>query len=129
MAKYNELGQQIPDQTPIEVPLGFQKPETIEQKMQRLIRTEISARAEEHGMESFEEADDFDVPDDEDDNMDLWESQYQMTEMQEQYFEIPPSARPVEQSSSTGDPSPPGGDENNQDNNQDKPAAPAADAS
>jgi len=60
MAKYNERGQQIPDQTPIEVPLGWKRPETLTEQIRRLIRVQMSAAAVEEGKETFAEANDFD---------------------------------------------------------------------
>lgn len=63
MAKYTEDGHQIPDQTPLEVPVGFAAPTDLHALIKQLVRAE-SARAGEDGQETFEEADDFDVEDD-----------------------------------------------------------------
>jgi len=51
------------DQTPVEWPVGVSVPESIEQKIARMVRTGVSQFAMENGAESFEEADDFDVGD------------------------------------------------------------------
>ncbi|AXL14884.1 hypothetical protein [Microviridae sp.] len=51
---------EIPDTTPIEVG-EHQKPLTLREEMRRFIIQEVSTAAEQHGVESFEEADDFDV--------------------------------------------------------------------
>lgn len=52
------------DARPLAIPAGMMLPETAEQKMQRMIRTELSRQAVEAGFESFEDSNDFDVPDD-----------------------------------------------------------------
>lgn len=66
MAKYDEHGNEIPDQTPVEVPLSFKKPLTLAEEVRRMVRNELSQVAENQGAETFEEADDFDVEDDDD---------------------------------------------------------------
>lgn len=63
MANYNDDGRQVCDSTPVEVPLRMQRPETQQEMFQRLIREHISQQALANEMESFEEADDFDVQD------------------------------------------------------------------
>lgn len=52
------------DPRPLAIPAGMELPETAEQKMARMIRTELSRQAAEAGFESFEDANDFDCPDD-----------------------------------------------------------------
>lgn len=67
MARYDKHGNEIPDNTPIEIPLGYKVPETLQQQMQRMIRSEAMAQyARAQGAETFEESNDFDVGDDED---------------------------------------------------------------
>lgn len=80
MAKYNEKGQEIPDPTPVELPLGFRRPPSIHELIKAAVRDEMSREAESQGMETFDEADDFDVDDDEEIN-----SPYELTEMQEEF--------------------------------------------
>jgi len=58
-----KISHEYLDQTPVEWPLGVSLPESIEQKIARMVRTGVSQYAQEHGAESFEEADDFDVDD------------------------------------------------------------------
>lgn len=62
----NIQGHEIPDPEPLVLPSGFRRPETLAEQVQRLVRTGLSRMAEEQGMESFEEAEDFDVDEDED---------------------------------------------------------------
>lgn len=76
MANYDKHGCQIPDQTPLSIPVGFKKPEDLGTMIARLIRLE-SAKAKVLGtVETFEEADDFDTDDDGDIT-----SPYQVNEM------------------------------------------------
>lgn len=77
-AVYNEKGEQIPDNTPVEIPIGFGHPEPLESMIARLVRAE-SARVQQTGeAETFEESDDF-----ESDEGELV-SPYQMHNMQEE---------------------------------------------
>lgn len=64
MAKYDDQGREIPDNTPVAVPAGWARPPTIEELIRRHIRVEMSRQAADQGMESFEEADDFEVDED-----------------------------------------------------------------
>lgn len=58
-------GSEIPDSRPAELPVGFVHPESIQDTIRRLI-TDPRIREELDGeqMESFDEADDFDIEDD-----------------------------------------------------------------
>lgn len=97
--KYDELGRELPDPTRVEIPVGFQKPESIEEKIARAIYThEWRKRMEDSGFETPEEADDFDVNDD----VDLPTTQYELSAMQEDAAmerrvaaSAPPPANPV----------------------------------
>lgn len=62
--KFDKEGRELPDPTPIEIPAGFKRPETLQEQIRRLVRTAISERAVDSGAESFEEANDFDMDDD-----------------------------------------------------------------
>lgn len=53
-----------PDPTPLAIPVNFRRPPSIEEMIQKYVRTELSTRAQDQGAETFEEADDFDVDDD-----------------------------------------------------------------
>lgn len=65
VSKYDEEGREIMDPTPVAIPAGFKPPETIEEKILRLVRArEIQAQLEAQGLETFEDAEDFDVDDD-----------------------------------------------------------------
>lgn len=62
--RLDEEGREIPDPTPIELPLGMKRPETLAEQVQRLVRNQVSQYAAIHGHETFEEAEDFDIEDD-----------------------------------------------------------------
>lgn len=81
MAKYNDRGEELPDDTPVEVPLRFRVPPPLAETIKQLIRGEMSRQAADSGEETFEEADDFDVYDE----MDVLTSHHEMTEMQEEF--------------------------------------------
>lgn len=61
-----EHGREVLDGTPVAVPAGFKRPETLEEQIKRLIQSRdfgkaISGNDE---AEDFDEANDFDIPDD-----------------------------------------------------------------
>lgn len=60
----DENGHEIGDPKPVAIPSGFTRPETLAEQVQRLVRTTVSQAAEDHGYESWEEANDFDIEDD-----------------------------------------------------------------
>lgn len=55
-------GIEHPDPRPIEVPTRLKMPQRQVDRVREIIRQEFSRRAMEDGKESFEEADDFDIP-------------------------------------------------------------------
>lgn len=57
-------GSEIPDPTPVSLPVGFKRPPTLDETIRRLVREQISSAASDAGYESLEESDDFDIPDD-----------------------------------------------------------------
>lgn len=57
------FGREVPDPTPLELPLGFKRPETLAEQVQRLVRHSVSEYAALHGEETFEEADDLEIDD------------------------------------------------------------------
>lgn len=99
----NERGHEVPDPTPVAMPLGLSRPEPIHVMIQRLVRTELSQQAQQQDMETWEEADDFDIEDDELDPLTPYEAFF------EGGLEVEPSENPLPDSSLPGpdDKSPP----------------------
>lgn len=64
MAKLDDRGREILDDTPVAIPLRFKRPETLTEQIRRIIRDEASRAAAHAGYETFAEADDFEVEDD-----------------------------------------------------------------
>lgn len=87
MAQYTEgFKFQIPDPTPVEIPLRLKYQQTADEKIAAAVTAELSFRSDQHGMESLEQANDFEVEDPEE-----WDptSQYEITEMHEDYLDDP----------------------------------------
>lgn len=82
--KFDELGRELPDPTPVEVPLGFQRPESLTDMVRRMIRGQLSVAAAEEGHETFDEANDFDVPEE--------DAELHGTEFEEMVVEMPVTA-------------------------------------
>ena len=78
---------EILDPTPVELPEGAEKPPSLEEEMKRFVREQMSDMARRLGMETFEEADDF-----EDDEADFNEDEDLTDEISEYtYVENEPS--------------------------------------
>lgn len=52
-------GREVPDQTKMAIPVGMRTPETLDQKLARLVAHGISQHSVAAGQDSFEEYDDF----------------------------------------------------------------------
>ena len=63
-AKFDKNNCQIPDNKPVSLPLGYHHPEPLEAMIARIVNNKV-AQAELHqkGLEAFEDADDFEVED------------------------------------------------------------------
>lgn len=105
---------EITDPTPMEIPLGMTKPETLEEIMARMIKSRFEIMAADNGYETEDEANDFEVG-----NEDDWKSPYELQEMQEDtpFFEEAeppgapaPSGTPPAEQSEAGPESPPEGE-------------------
>lgn len=57
----NDQGQLIPDPTPLAPPLGYKKQPSMAEIIREQIRVHMSNVASQQGFETFDEADDFDV--------------------------------------------------------------------
>lgn len=73
---FNEFGEKIANPKPVAIPARFERPESLEQQMARMVRTTLAAQQAAQGMDSFDEYDDFE----EDDSN--WDSQFVVTELE-----------------------------------------------
>lgn len=63
--RQDALGREVPDPQPVAVPAGFKAPESLQDQIRRLIRSEQFQRdLADAGVETFEEAEDFEIDDD-----------------------------------------------------------------
>lgn len=64
---YTPNGEEIPDSRPVEMPIGFKRPKTLQETMRDLLRSEEVRRAmDARDLDTFDEADDFDDEDNDD---------------------------------------------------------------
>jgi len=99
MAKYTPDGRfEIPDPVPVELPVGYRRPLSMEELIQQSVRLQVSAMASQQGAESFEEADDFE--DDGDGEVVL--SPYQLRHMAKAKKDLPPGYLPDASEGSLG---------------------------
>lgn len=61
---YDDKGREVLDPTPVALPVGWKRPESLQELVQRMVREHVSRVAAAEGEESFDEADDFEVEDD-----------------------------------------------------------------
>lgn len=57
-------GKEHPDPTPMAPPVGMERELTMNERIRMMVRNAVSEHAASKDMETFEEADDFDIPDD-----------------------------------------------------------------
>lgn len=97
MARYAEklrrkrqlpTGEEVPDEVPMAPPIGYVRQKSMVEIIREQIRSaELARAAEEAGAETFEEADDFDVPDD--------LEPYSAYEMEEIFEPVRPASPPA----------------------------------
>jgi len=82
MSQQNERvsWKEYPDPTPVALPAGVGRPESLQDTIRRMVRNELSQHAALQGHETFEEANDF-----ADDSEDELISQYELSQMQDEY--------------------------------------------
>lgn len=64
---------ETPDPTPVAIPVGFRPPPSMQEMIAMYVRRELSQAAGRNDQETFEEADDFDIPDEPPDPSSPWE--------------------------------------------------------
>lgn len=81
-AVFNEKGEMIPENTPVELPIGYEHPEELKSMIRRMVTDAAFVAAQDaQGFDSEEEADDFDVMSEEDGED---RSEHEFTEMQQE---------------------------------------------
>lgn len=60
----NEQGQEIPDPVPLAPPIGYNPQPSMIDQVRDMVRMQLSLEADAAGVETFEDADDFEVGDD-----------------------------------------------------------------
>lgn len=73
---YNANGEEVLDQTPVNVPIKWKAPLPLNERIKQMVRQEASQWAQQQGNETFEDADDFNVPDDPPDPSTPWEEDF-----------------------------------------------------
>lgn len=73
--KFDKEGREVPDPRPVAVPIGFRRPESLTNQIRRMVRNELSQVAAARGVESFREANDFELEDDAEDFLTPYEVQ------------------------------------------------------
>lgn len=79
MVEYNKQGEEIPDDRPMSAAVGFKRPPSLAEMVKNLVRNEqIQRDFDTHGIETFDDADDFNVDDDFDPSS-PWEESFDPT--------------------------------------------------
>jgi hypothetical protein len=81
---YPSKEKEQPDPRPVEIPLDCKKPESIEDMIRKYVATQLSTHMHNQGHETFDEANDFDV--DEDDDV-MYNSPYEEIELIEEHLD------------------------------------------
>lgn len=74
------VGKEYPNPVPLMAPIGFREQEPIWEQIRRMVRGAMSEAAAADDMETEEEANDFDVGDDDFDPFSPWEEQFEPTQ-------------------------------------------------
>lgn len=70
------------DSTPMAVPVGLRKPESMDERIRRIVSHSHQKALSDAGYETFEEADDFDIADDPVDALTPWEQDFDLSAVQ-----------------------------------------------
>lgn len=100
---------------PMEIPLDLQRVESMDERIKRILKTEISMKAAEHGYDTFDEANDFEVTDDFE--REVESSKYDVVEMQEEFPESLVATN-RENEDAGGEPAPLASNENSEGNDK-----------
>lgn len=87
-ADLNDEGKELLNPQPLTMPSGLKRPLSLAEQIKRIIKADVSFQAFQQGHESFEEADDFDV--DDGFETEVNSSIYEVVE--EEYIQVPETA-------------------------------------
>lgn len=62
---YNSRHEEVLDPTPVEIPVGFTRPPSLQEEMRMFLGEAVQRELAGKGVETFEEANDFSLPDEE----------------------------------------------------------------
>lgn len=82
MSKLTDQGEEILDPTPVQIPIELRKSESMDERIRRIIQHSASVAAQAQGLETFDEADDFDIDDDPIDPSTPWEKDFDQAQVQ-----------------------------------------------
>lgn len=109
-AKLNDRGEEKLDPTPMAIPVGFERPLTMEQQVARLMRAQYEMQVKVRdmtGVETPEEADDFDIEDDPIDMTTPYEEHFMPDVFPEQQITDDPNFKAVPESGTDSGTEPP----------------------
>ena len=109
-AKLNDKGEEKLDPTPMAIPVGFERPLTLEQQVARMMRDQYEMQAKIRdmtGVETPEEADDFDIEDDPVDMTTPYEEHFMPSVSPEQQITDDPDFKAVPESGTDSGTEPP----------------------
>jgi len=104
-AYLNKDGKEVGNPKPMVLPVGMQRPASLQEQIERVVRQKMSQKQIDEGIETFEEANDFDVTDEFElaelkSNYDLLEDEYPVYEPENP----PPSSEPATEPEPTPQP-------------------------
>lgn len=105
--KFDKQGRELPDDTPVAIPLGAKRPESLTEMMRRMIREDMSRAALDSGAESFDEANDFDV---EEPDAELFATEYEVMDVDGEVLPVA-QTKQKERDTPAGEEDPEGEDE------------------
>lgn len=109
-AKLDDRGAEKLDPTPLAIPVGFERPLTMEQQVARMMRSQYEMQAKIRdmtGVETPEEADDFDIEDDPVDMTTPYEEHFMPDVFPEQQITDDPDFKAVPESGTDSGTEPP----------------------
>lgn len=91
---YDSKGREIVNPVPNKFVANMKRPETLEEKIAKVLKHQDWMKAQQEGIESWQDANDFEVPDDFEE---VVLSEYQLTQMQEEQpiEEVLPDVQPT----------------------------------